>query len=73
VAGHAFPNLRYHASGMAKSDISAVGDHFMVGLRPTATLHPLDRALLADLRPVGVILFKSNFLHDQPCGVWADT
>jgi beta-N-acetylhexosaminidase len=58
---------------MAKSDISAVGDHFMVGLRPTATLHPLDRALLADLRPVGVILFKSNFLHDQPYGVWADT
>jgi beta-N-acetylhexosaminidase len=73
VAGHSFPNLRYHASGMAKSDISAVGDHFMVGLRPTATLHPLDRALLADLRPVGVILFKSNFLHDQPYGVWADT
>lgn len=58
---------------MAKKDISAVGDHFVVGLRPTPTLHPLDRALLADLRPAGVVLFKSNFLQDQPYAAWIDT
>jgi beta-N-acetylhexosaminidase len=57
---------------MSKPDISAVGDHFIVGLRPTTTLHPLDRALLADLRPAGVVLFKSNFLHDQPYAVWSE-
>ena len=72
VPGHALPNLRYHAPSMAKSDISAVGEHFILGLRPTVTLHPLDRALLADLRPAGIVLFKSNFLHDQPYGVWAE-
>lgn len=58
---------------MSKKDISAVGDHFVVGLRPTATLHPLDRALLADLRPAGVVLFKSNFLQDQPYAAWIET
>jgi beta-N-acetylhexosaminidase len=58
--------------GMSKPDISAVGDHFIVGLRPSTTLHPLDRALLADLRPAGVILFKSNFLQDQPYPVWVE-
>jgi beta-N-acetylhexosaminidase len=66
-------NLRYHARCMSKRDISAVGDHFIVGLRPCASLHPLDRALLADLRPAGVVLFKSNFLQDQPYAVWAET
>jgi beta-N-acetylhexosaminidase len=64
--------VRYHARHMSKSDISAVGDHFIVGLRPSAALHPLDRALLADLRPVGVVLFKSNFLHDQPYAAWIE-
>jgi beta-N-acetylhexosaminidase len=58
---------------MPNPDISAVGDHFMVGLRPTTTLHSLDRALLADLRPAGIVLFKSNFQHDQPYAVWAET
>ena len=52
------------------TDISAAGDHLLVGLRPTATLHELDRALLADLRPAGVVLFKSNFLHDRPYAEW---
>jgi len=57
---------------MSKPDISAVGDHFIVGLRPSATLHPLDRALLADLRPAGVVLFKSNFLQDEPYALWTE-
>jgi beta-N-acetylhexosaminidase len=55
---------------MTKTPISAVGDHFLIGLRPTVRLHERDRALLADLRPAGVILFKSNFLHDQPYEHW---
>jgi len=57
---------------MSNPGISAVGDHFMVGLRPSTTLHPLDRALLGDLRPAGVVLFKSNFLQDQPYALWTE-
>jgi beta-N-acetylhexosaminidase len=57
---------------MAKTDISLAGDHFLVGLRPTTQLHERDRALLADLRPAGVVLFKSNFLQDQPYERWLD-
>lgn len=55
---------------MNHSDISLAGDHFLIGLRPTVELHERDRALLADLRPAGVILFKSNFQHDQPYEQW---
>jgi beta-N-acetylhexosaminidase len=57
---------------MSKTDISAAGDHFLIGLRPSAQLHERDRALLADLRPAGVVLFKSNFLHDEPYERWLD-
>jgi beta-N-acetylhexosaminidase len=57
---------------MAKIDISLAGEHFLIGLRPTAELHERDRALLADLRPAGVVLFKSNFLHDQPYERWLE-
>jgi beta-N-acetylhexosaminidase len=57
---------------MTKSDISPAGDHFLIGLRPTPRLHERDRALLADLRPAGVVLFKSNFLHDVPYGEWLE-
>ncbi|MGH6844169.1 MAG: beta-N-acetylhexosaminidase, partial [Methylocella sp.] len=32
-----------------------------------------DRALLADLRPAGVILFKSNFRHDLPYKTWLES
>jgi beta-N-acetylhexosaminidase len=60
------------ADNMTKTDISAVGDHFFVGLRPSVRLHERDRALLEDLRPAGVILYKSNFLHDQPYQRWLD-
>jgi beta-N-acetylhexosaminidase len=52
------------------SELASVGAHFMLGLRPTTTLHPQDRALLRDLRPVGVVLFKSNFPHDRPYREW---
>ncbi len=58
---------------MSKPDISSVGDHFLIGLRPSVRLHERDRALLADLRPAGVILFKSNFQHDQPYEPWLET
>ena len=55
---------------MTATDISQVGEHFLVGLRPSATLDPRDRALLSDLRPAGVVLFRSNFLHDAPYELW---
>jgi beta-N-acetylhexosaminidase len=57
---------------MSKPDISSVGDHFLIGLRPSVRLHERDRALLADLRPAGVILFKSNFQHDLPYEQWLE-
>jgi beta-N-acetylhexosaminidase len=52
------------------SELASVGQHFMLGLRPTTSLHPLDRALLRDLKPAGVVLFKSNFPHDLPYRDW---
>lgn len=55
---------------MTGTDLSSAGDHFLIGLRPTVQLHERDRALLADLRPAGVVLFKSNFLHDRPYEQW---
>lgn len=58
---------------MHKGSIAAVGDHFLVGLRPTPVLHDLDRALLNDLRPAGVILYKSNFRHDLPYEAWIES
>jgi beta-N-acetylhexosaminidase len=58
---------------MARTDISSVGDHFLVGLQPSPRLEERDRALLADLRPAGVVLFKSNFVHDQPYEQWLET
>jgi len=57
---------------VTRPDLSSVGDHFLVGLRPTPVLDPRDRRLLNDLRPAGVILFKSNFLHDQPYEQWLE-
>jgi beta-N-acetylhexosaminidase len=57
---------------MTRTDISSVGDHFLIGLRPAVRLDERDRALLAALRPAGVILFKSNFAHDQPYERWLD-
>ncbi len=57
---------------MANIDISVAGEHFLIGLRPTAELHERDRALLADLRPAGVVLFKSNFLQDSPYERWLE-
>ena len=58
---------------MLGTSIDAVGDHFLVGLRPTPELHDLDRALLRDLRPAGVILYKSNFRHDLPYAAWLES
>src|SRR5580692_10375534 len=55
------------------SDLASVGHHFMLGLRPTTTLDPLDRALLGDLKPAGVVFFKSNFPHDLPYAAWLES
>jgi beta-N-acetylhexosaminidase len=58
---------------MLREKIDAVGDHFLIGLRPSPVLDDHDRALLSDLRPAGVILFKSNFRHDLPYKTWLDS
>mgnify|MGYP002387158096 CR=1 FL=1 len=55
---------------MSSTDLASVGDHFIVGLRPTTSLDPADRALLRDLKPAGVILYKSNFCHELPYEAW---
>jgi beta-N-acetylhexosaminidase len=57
---------------LIKNPISSVGDHFLVGLRPSVQLDSRDRTLIAELQPAGVILYKSNFLHDQPYDRWLD-
>jgi len=55
---------------MTEHSIAEVGSHFLVGLRPTPVLDERDRVLLRDLRPAGVILYKSNFRHDLSYGEW---
>jgi beta-N-acetylhexosaminidase len=64
--------IRPGRSTMLESSIASVGDHFIVGLRPSPVLDDRDRALLADLRPAGVILYKSNFRHDLPYDAWLE-
>src|SRR6202047_353307 len=58
---------------MLREKIDAVGNHFLIGLRPSPVLDDHDRALLSDLRPAGVILFKSNFRHDLPYKTWLES
>jgi beta-N-acetylhexosaminidase len=55
---------------MLRKNIASVGNHFLIGLRPSPVLEGHDRALLSDLRPAGVILFKSSFRHDLPYEAW---
>jgi beta-N-acetylhexosaminidase len=58
---------------MSAQSIDAVGDHFLVGLRPSPVLGERDRALLQDLKPAGVVLFKSNFRHDLAYDGWLES
>src|SRR3984893_2654344 len=58
---------------MLREKIASAGDHFLIGLRPSPVLDDHDRALLGDLRPAGVILFKSNFRHDLPYEAWVES
>lgn len=46
------------------------GLHFLVGLPRRPDLLPADRAMLARLRPAGVVLFRDNFRHDLPYEDW---
>ena len=57
---------------MGQQDLSRAGWHFLIGLEPSPVLTGHDRALLAELKPAGVILFKSNFRHDLPYRAWLD-
>jgi beta-N-acetylhexosaminidase len=58
---------------MLRDTIASAGDHFLIGLQPSPVLDDHDRALLSDLRPAGVILFKSNFRHDLPYKTWLES
>lgn len=58
---------------MCRETIASMGTHFLIGLRPSPVLDDHDRALLADLKPAGVILFKSNFCHDLPYEAWLES
>ncbi|MCI0467033.1 MAG: beta-N-acetylhexosaminidase [Beijerinckiaceae bacterium] len=58
---------------MGRETLSSAGDHFLIGLEPFPVLSEHDRALLAELRPAGVILFKSNFRHDLPYEAWLES
>lgn len=53
-------------------DLSNVGNHFFLGLQPTPRLQDKDKYLLDAVKPAGVILFKSNFLHEVDYEVWLD-
>jgi beta-N-acetylhexosaminidase len=57
---------------MRRDSIASVGHHFFIGLKPLPVLDAQDRALLAELQPAGVILFKSNFRHDLPYEAWLE-
>ncbi|MFY8105431.1 MAG: beta-N-acetylhexosaminidase [Elstera sp.] len=46
------------------------GLHFLIGLQPSPTLTAHDQALLAEVRPAGITLFKGNFDRDQPEAIW---
>jgi len=58
---------------MEIQDLSSVGNHFFLGLQPTTSLHDNDKYLLEALKPAGVILFKSNFMHDMPYDEWLES
>ena len=47
-----------------------IGDHLVVGLRPGTMLDERDEALLRELRPVGVVLYRGNFAHNLPYDEW---
>ncbi|MDD9910578.1 MAG: glycoside hydrolase family 3 protein [Ahrensia sp.] len=57
---------------MAAYELSQVGNHFFVGLQPSPKLTDKDKELLEALRPAGVVLFKSNFVHDVDYDSWLE-
>jgi beta-N-acetylhexosaminidase len=58
---------------MHDTEVASVGDHFLIGLRPGTALDDRDRELLSDIRPSGVILYKSNFEHGAPYTQWLES
>ncbi len=58
---------------MSAGPITSAGDHFLIGLEPSPELTDHDRTLLSELRPAGVILFKSNFRHGLPYREWLES
>lgn len=56
----------------AMMNLSGVGNHVFLGLQPESKLSDKDKRLLNTVRPAGVILFKSNFVHDSDYGSWLD-
>lgn len=54
-------------------NLQDVGNHFFLGLQPSARLSDKDKRLLEAVSPAGVILFKSNFQHGVDYGAWLET
>ena len=52
--------------------LSTIGNHVFLGLQPTPRLQDKDKRLLEAVRPAGVILFKSNFLHEADYATWLE-
>lgn len=53
-------------------DLSEAGNHVFLGLQPFPRLQDKDKYLLDAVKPAGVILFKSNFLHDADYDGWLE-
>jgi beta-N-acetylhexosaminidase len=52
------------------SDLSKVGQHFLIGLQKSEKLTDHDVRLLTALRPAGIILFRDNFKQGAPYDEW---
>ena len=53
-------------------ELLETGNHIFLGLQPFPRLQDKDKYLLEAVKPAGVILFKSNFLHDVDYETWLE-
>ncbi|AKG21945.1 beta-N-acetylhexosaminidase [Calothrix sp. 336/3] len=51
------------------SDIQRFGNHLIIGIAGTK-LNDEDKRLLSDLKPVGIVFYGKNFLHDTDYETW---
>ncbi|MDZ8188480.1 MAG: glycoside hydrolase family 3 protein [Nostoc sp. ChiSLP02] len=57
---------------MARSqELNRFGHHLILGISGT-TLSDEDKRVLSEIKPIGVIFYTANFLHDTPYEVWLE-